>query len=258
VPWWWMEDEAGAKWGWASSCRWMVVALKTREEMIGTGECRSRDQEMVRLIGRHGAMTMGQVMRAMGTQKTVAYRHFRRCAEARLVERLSIPGVGPVLHATREGLRYASLPLSVAAVTAGTIEHTLRCTSVAIKAGEHYGHEAILTEREIVAAEALEERAIASVPVGSYTGAPRKHRADLAILREQGTIAIEVELTPKSRRRLEAIIGAWCAAALGDGDLTQVHYLCAPGQTLNAVLRTVEKVGAGSVVRVAELVEMAL
>jgi hypothetical protein len=235
----------------------MVVALKTREEMIGTGECRSRDQEMVRLIGRHGAMTMGQVMRAMGTQKTVTYRHFRRCAEARLVERLSIPGVGPVLHATREGIRYASLPLPVAAVSPGTIEHTLRCTSVAIAAGEHYGHEAILTEREIVAAEALEERPIASALVGpsSSKRAPMKHRADIAVLREEGTIAIEVELTPKSRRRLEAIIAAWCAAALGDGDLAQVHYLCAPGQTRNAVSRAVEKVGADSVVVVAGIGE---
>jgi hypothetical protein len=233
----------------------MVVALKTRDELIGTGECRSRDQEMVRLIGRHGAMTIAQVMRAMGTQKTVAYRHFRRCAEARLVERSSIPGVGPVLHATREGIRYAGLPLPVAAVSPGTIEHTLRCTSVVIGAGEHFGHEAILTEREIIAAEALEERPIASVPVGSYTGAPRKHRADIAVLREEGTLAIEVELTPKSRRRLEGIIGAWCAAALGKGDLAEVHYLCAPGQTHNAVSRAVEKVGAGSVIVVAEIRE---
>ena len=228
----------------------MVVAVKTREELIGTGECRSRDQEMVQLIGRHGAMTMAQVMRAMGTQKTVAYRHYRRCAEARLVERLSVPGVGPVLHATREGIRYAGLPLPVAKVSPGNIEHTLRCTSVALRAGETFGHEAILTEREIVAAEALEERHIASVPVGSYTGAPRKHRADIAVLREEGTIAIEVELTPKSRRRLEAIIAAWCASAIGDGDLAEVHYLCAPGQTFNAVGRAVEAVGAGSVVAV--------
>ena len=86
---------------------------------------------------------------------------------------------------------------------------------------------------------------------------PRKHRADLAVLGEEGTIAIEVELTPKSRPRLEAIIGAWCAAAMGDGDLAEVHYLCAPGQTHNAVERAVEKVGAASIVAVIELREMA-
>lgn len=233
----------------------MVVVMKTREELIGTGECRCRDQELVRLIGRHGAMQIEQVQRAMGAGRSATYRRFAYCEAAGLVERLSIPGVGPVLHATREGIRYAGLPLPVAKVSAGTVTHMLRCTSVAIRAGEHFGHEAILTEREIAAAEAFEEQPVASVEVGAYTRAPRKHRADLAVLREKGTIAIEVELTPKSRRRLEGIIEAWCAAALGDGDLVEVHYLCAPGQTRNAVKRAVEKVGADSVVAVIELKE---
>jgi hypothetical protein len=231
----------------------MVVVMKTREELIGTGECRGRDQEMVRLIGRHGVMQIEQVQRAMGAGRSVTYRRFAYCEAAGLVERLSIAGVGPVLHATREGIRYGGLPLPVAKVSAGTIEHSLRCTSVAISAGKHYGHEAILTEREIIAAEALEERPIASAEVGFFRGAPKKHRADLAVLRDEGTIAIEVELTPKSRSRLEAIIAAWWAAATGDGDLAQVDYLCAPGQTLNAVTRAVEKVGAESVVAVIEL-----
>jgi len=235
----------------------MVVVMKTREELIGTGECRCRDQELVRLIGRHGVMQIEQVQRAMGAGRSVTYRRFAYCEAAGLVERLNIPGVGPVLHATREGIRYAGLPLPVAAVSAGNVEHMLRCTSVAISAGKNVGHEAVLTEREIVAAEAFEERPIASVKVGpaSSRRLPRKHRADLAVLREEGTIAIEVELTPKSRPRLEAIIGAWCEAALGDGDLAAVHYLCAPGQTRNAVERAVEKVGAGSVVAVVKLGE---
>jgi hypothetical protein len=234
----------------------MVVVMKTREELIGTGECRNRDHEMVRLIGRHGVMQIEQVQRAMGAGRSATYSRFAYCEAAGLVERLSIPGVGPVLHATREGIRYGGLPLPVAKVSAGSIEHSLRCTSVAISVGTKVGHEAILTEREIVAAEALEERAIASVQVGpaSSRRLPRKHRADLAVLREEGTIAIEVELTPKSRPRLEAIIGAWCEA-VGDGDLAEVHYLCAPGQTRNAVERAVEKVGAGSVVAVIELKE---
>jgi hypothetical protein len=233
----------------------MVVVMKTREELIGTGKCRNRDHELVRLIGRHGAIQIEQVQRAMGVGRSVTYRRFAYCEAAGLVERLSIPGVGPVLHATREGIRYSGLPLPVAKVSAGSIEHSLRCASVAISVGEKVGHEAILTEREIVAAEAFEERPIASAEVGFFRGAPRKHRADLAVLREEGTIAIEVELTPKSRPRLEAIIGAWCEAALGDGDLAAVHYLCAPGQTRNAVERAVEKVGAGGVVAVIELKE---
>lgn len=221
----------------------MVVEVKTREELVGTGKVRSRDAQLVRLIGRHGTMTMAQVQRGMGAGRSVTYRRFGRCEAAGLVERLSIPGIGSVLHSTRDGIRYAGLPLPVAAVSAGTVEHMLRCTSVALVAGEHYGHDAILTEREITAAEVLEERPIASAEVGSFRGVPRMHRADLAVLREEGTIAIEVELTPKSPRRLEAIIRAW-RMAIGAGVLAEVHYLCAPGQTHRAVERAVAKLGA--------------
>ena len=42
---------------------------------------------------------------------------------------------------------------------------------------------------------------------------------------------------------------------MGDGDLAAVHYLCAPGQTRNAVERAVERMGADSVVAVFELKE---
>jgi hypothetical protein len=231
----------------------MVVVMKTREELIGTGECRNRDHEMVRLVGRHGVMQIEQVQRAMGAGRSVTYRRFGCCEAAGLVERLSIPGVGPILHATRDGIRYAGLPLPVAAVSAGTVEHTLRCASVAIRAGEHYGHDAILTEREILAAEGLEERPIASAQVGTFYGEPKMHRADLAVLREEGTIAIEVELTPKGAGRLGRIISGWVEAILGTGELAEVHYVCSPGQTLRAVERAVAKAGAEERIEIAEL-----
>lgn len=231
----------------------MVVVMKTREELIGTGECRSRDQELVRLIGRHGVMRIEQVQRAMGAGRSVTYRRFGYCEAAGLVERLSIPGIGSILRASRDGIRYAGLPLPVAAVSAGTVEHMLRCASVAISAGEHYGHEAILTEREILAAEGFEERPIASAQVGTFYGEPKMHRADLAVLREEGTIAIEVELTPKGAGRLGRIISGWVEAILGTGELAEVHYVCSPGQTRRAVERAVAKMGAEGSIEVMEL-----
>jgi hypothetical protein len=232
----------------------MVVVMKTREELIGTGECRSRDQELVRLIGRHGVMRIEQVQRAMGAGRSVTYRRFGYCEAAGLVERLSIPGIGSVLRASRDGIRYAGLPLPVAAVSAGTVEHTLRCASVAISAGEHYGHEAILTEREILAAEGFEERPIASAQVGTFYGEPKMHRADLAVLREEGTIAIEVELTPKGAGRLGRIISGWVEAILGTGELAEVHYVCSPGQTRRAVERAVAKTQAQDFIAIIEAV----
>jgi hypothetical protein len=239
-------------WWLASSWVRMEVSVKTREELIGTGESRDGDQELVRLIGRHGAMTMEQVRLLTGGGRSMTYRRFARCEDAGLVERLAIPGVGSVLHATRDGIRFAGLPLPVASVSAGNVEHMLRCTLIAFRAGRRFGHDAILTEREIIAAEALEERPIASTEIGEYRGHPKMHRADLAILREEGTIAIEVELTPKSPRRLEGIIRAW-RSAVAIGTLARVHYVCAPGQTLRAVERAVANTQAQDFILIAEV-----
>ncbi len=157
------------------------------------------------------------------------------------MERLRIPGSGPaVLHATREGLRYAGLGLPVALVSPGNVRHMLLCAAVAQAAAERHGHERVLSEREIAFAEQIEERPIASAKLGSVHGRPRYHRADIAILSDKGTIAIEVELTPKAPQRLRAIIAAWCRADW----IAEVQYLCAPGVTRRAVERAVVKARA--------------
>jgi hypothetical protein len=130
----------------------------------------------------------------------------------------------------------------------------LRCTSTALLVGTNIGHDRVLTEREIVLTEQVEERPIASAEVGSLpNGKPRMHRADLAILREKGTIAIEVELTPKSPRRLEGLIRAW-RRTVAVGTVTEVHYLCEPGQTRTAVERAVANAQAQDFIAIAKAV----
>ena len=221
----------------------MGVVLEKREGLQAVGS-RRRDRELVRLIGRHGAMTIEHVMRAMGAGKSATYRRFARCEKAGLVKRCLFVGAdAAVLHATKAGLLYARLGLPVAAISPATVEHMLRCTSVAISLGERVGHDRVLTEREIVLEEAIEDRQIASVPIGSFRGRPRMHRADLAVLVDEGTIAVEVELTPKSPARLRGIVSAWARAAY-TGVVAEVHYLCEPEKTFRAVERAVISVGA--------------
>ena len=217
--------------------------LQEREPL----RAQSRDRELVRLIGRHGAMTIEQVMKAMRCGRTASYRRVARCVEGGLIERLAIPGVfSAVLIATRAGLSYAGLGLPVAKVSPATVTHTLRCASLAIPTERE---QRVLTEREIVLSEQLEGRRIASVRVGSVHGKPRYHRADLAILTEEGTIAAEVELTPKAPARLQKIIAAWYRAPY----IHRVEYLCVPGQTHRAVQRTVKKLRAQEKILVREL-----
>lgn len=211
---------------------------------------RTRDQELVRYVGRQGVVTIEQVMKAMGVGRTAAYRRVAACAEAGLLERLDLLRSEPtVLRATREGLRYAGLGLPFAAVSPSAVVHFIRCASAAQFLGQHYGHERILTEREIAFAEKIEERPIASAEVGHLpNGKPRMHRADLAVFADSGTIAIEVELTPKTPRRLEEIVRAWRRASC----VKEVHYVCAPGLTHRTVERAVKATGAGRKVAVVE------
>ena len=63
-------------------------------------------------------------------------------------------------------------------------------------------------------------------------------------------VAVEIELTPKSPRRLEQIIRGWRRAE----NLQAVHYHCAPGQTRRAVERAVKKLYAQDHVVITEVV----
>ncbi len=234
----------------------MVVAVKKIEARYAQerGATGWRDRELVWLVGRHGAMTVEQVMRAMKLGRTITYERVARCLEGGLIERTSIPGVSPaILHATRQGLSYARLGLPVIGISPASIEHLLRCTSVAVLLERKLGPERLLTEREIVLEEQIEDRPIASVQVGVFRNRPKMHRADIAWERDEGgLVAVEVELTPKSPARLRGIIKAW-AGEVRAGRLGEVHYLCEPGQTYRAVERAIQSAGAKNVIGLREV-----
>jgi hypothetical protein len=169
-----------------------------------------------------------------------------------LLERFDLLRSEPrLLRATRSGLRYAGLGLPVAVVPAGSAEHWLRCVSIAELLGDEFDHSQVLTERELILAEQIEGRAIASAKLGELPdGSPQLHRPDLAVLSGERPIAIEVELTPKAPRRLEGLIRAWRRASW----VIEVRYYCAPGPTRRAVERAVKELRASERVRVLEAV----
>jgi hypothetical protein len=215
---------------------------------------RDRDQELVRFVGRHGLVAIRHVMTEMEVGRTAAYRRVAACVDAGLLERLDLLSTEPgLLRATRDGLRYAGLGLPFAKVTPGAVDHLLRCATTAQLLGRHYGHDRVLSERELVLAEQIGGRPIASADLGERRGKTRLHRPDLAVLTDEGVIAIEVELTPKAPRRLYGLIRAW-RWAIGTGTVSEVHYHCAPGQTRQAVERAVEKVRAEQFIAIGEAV----
>jgi hypothetical protein len=213
---------------------------------------RSRDRELVRYVGRHGVVTIEHVMGAMGVGRTATYRRVAACVQRGLLERLDLLRSEPrLLRATRAGLRYAGLGLPLAVVSAGSADHWLRCASTAQLLGEEFDPTQILTERELVLAEQIEGRPIASAKIGELPGgSPQLHRPDLAVLTDEGPIAIEVELTPKAPRRLQGVIRAWRRASW----VAEVRYYCAPGSTRRAVERAVAEMRAEERVRIFEAV----
>lgn len=223
----------------------------------GSALVRDRDRELVRLVSRHGAMTIEQAMRATSVGRTATYRRAAALIRAGLLERLDLLRSEPsLLHATREGLRYAKLAMPVAAVSPGTVDHWLRCVAVALDLGEVHGHDRVLTERDIVSRQILEDGALGKIRLGrsSQSGTQRFHRPDLIVESEDGLIAFEVELTPKAPARLADLLRAW-RAAVGSGEFLEVRYLCEPGQTRRLVERVAKKVRCEDYIQIDEAPE---
>lgn len=129
-------------------------------------------------------------------------------------------------HAEVGGYRYPE-GLRTARVTIKDARHTIACASVAAALERRYGGHRVIGERELHRDERKQQRPLASVDIQRH-GQRRSHFPDLAIW-PPGTlddpdspssptsasalsalpVAVEVELTLKSKQELTAILRAW-------------------------------------------------
>jgi len=218
------------------------------------------DLNLVHYIGLWGAVGIEHVEQRFGVGRSAAYDRVARCVEAGLLERVSLLREEPtLLRATAVGLRFACLDdFPVAQVSPGSTRHWLRCASVGAFLGNVCGWEKVVAEREIRHAQEGEWGPLLSAKVGeSPDGSPRLHRPDLALvgppvpLPVELPLAIEVELSAKSPRRLAEIMRAWRRASW----VGNVLYLCEPGKPYRAVSRAVRKAHAQERVLVLPLSE---
>ena len=170
-----------------------------------------RDLEILAWIGRHGVVTPEQVAAHFfgrdggGTGKWAAYRRLRKLTSAKLLRRDSTFWRSPhVLRLTRQGAELADVDLQPAHLVLAEVHHTLGVVDLTEKLlAEHRGVK-LETEREIRA-----ERRRELADGQRQPGRGRIPDAVLHLASGHKAIAIELDITPKRRRDIEAILAAY-------------------------------------------------
>ena len=212
-----------------------------------------RDRSVVAWIGVIGAVSAQDVMAKFGVGRTVGYRRLRALVDHGLLSRARLVYGQPALYvATREGLAWAGIPqVEPARVGVATTRHWALCAHLAVILERGKGS-AVWGEPRLRAAELEAGRAIASALLGTLPdGRPRLRRPDLVLFpADTAPVAVEVELSVKGARRLEAICRAWARCRL----VSEVRYY-APPHVARAVSRAVSAVHAHDAIRVLSLEE---
>jgi hypothetical protein len=115
---------------------------------------------------------------------------------------------------TRAGLRAAGQPdLSSGRVTAANAGHLIVCVGVAAMLERQYPDQRVQGERQLRRDERAAGHPLASAHLHTQGSGEKSHHPDLVLwpplCTGHGPVAIEVELTVKSPRRLRAICEAW-------------------------------------------------
>jgi hypothetical protein len=197
---------------------------------------KSRDMRIIKFINEFGFCELPQIQKQFALSKHRAYKVMQRLVEREYVmhERVFFHRHG-IYRATRLGAQFTDVPM-LDKVPVGIYEHQLAVIEIYIKLMREYPDATWLTERVLRR-------------TGYMPGKGRdKHYADALMSMPDGRqIAIEVELTMKSKRRLEDIFKRY----MSQFDIKEVWYFCSPD-----IFEKVNKlVGRyGSVIKVFEVV----
>jgi hypothetical protein len=196
-----------------------------------------------------GAVSAQDVMARFQLGRTVGYRRLAALVELGLLTRTRLVYGQPALYtATREGLTWAGLShVDPARVSVASTRHWAICSRLAVVL-EREGFQA-WGEPRLRAAERDAGRAIASAELGVLPdGRRRLRRPDLVLFPLHAgalPVAVEIELSIKGSRRLEAICRAWARCRL----VSQVRYY-APAPVARAVSRAVSAVHAHDAIQI--------
>ncbi len=167
-----------------------------------------RDLDALRWIGEQYAVRADQLVAWLDCNPRTVQRLLARLREQRLADvRRLLVGEPAWAIPTVRGLRACGLQFGAWQPRLGSLEHVAAVTEVRLHIQSRAGESEWVCERVL----AREKQT------------PQEHLADGIVLLDGRQIAIEVELTVKSKRRVRAIIDEL------SGRYDAVLYYCAPG-----------------------------
>src|SRR4051812_21813877 len=185
--------------------------------------------------------------------RSALYRRIAALVEHGLLAPSRLVYGQPALYtATRDGLAWAGMPqVEPARVGVATTRHWATCARLAVQL-ERTERVEVWGEPRLRAAELDAGRAVASAQLGYLPdGKPRLRRPDLVLFPDAALpVAVEVELSVKGARRLEAICRAWARCRI----VSEVRYY-APPHVARAVSRAVASVHADDAIRILSIDE---
>jgi hypothetical protein len=212
-----------------------------------------RDIAIAEWVGRQGAARAEHVMARFSIGRTATYRRLHELVGFGLLRRQRVLyNDGGLLTATAEGLRCAGLDrLTPARVTLSMVPHMIASAAFAAELEPVLIDQQLLSDREHRAAENAAGDPIASAIIGTQRhGQSALHRPDFALVKcdRDDVVAVEIELTLKSRTRIERILRGY----LRNQNVSSVRYH-APPPIGDAVRRAARAVGADGILEVRPL-----
>lgn len=211
--------------------------------------------DLIQWVAGLGAVTAEALARREGISVSSARGRLVAAVRAGQLTRHRLLTDDPALYVlTRGGIRVLGLVgFEPARVSAANAKHMVACAYAAAVLEDLYPALEVIGEPGLRRAERLAGDQLASVSLGKRGGiAARTHRPDLVLvprLSHQGQpVAVEVELTVKAPRRLEAICRAWARARHLEG----VLYLVAP-DVREALKRAIDKARASEQIAIVPL-----
>jgi hypothetical protein len=211
-------------------------------------QCPAELVAVLRWAAGIGAVTAEALACLQGISVASARGRLSAATRDRLLVRHRLLTELPALYTvTRAGLRSAGITgLEPCRISAANSLHTVACAHAAAELQRRFSDHRVAGERELRREERRAGRPVASAIMRSGGGGqPMLHRPDLVIwpsvAGREGAVAVEIELTIKAPRRLEAICRAWARAR----DLSGVLYLAAP-DVERPLARAIDSAHAGT------------